>query len=186
VQPSERSQDAAAQARRDVVQDWLRRLDPEKKRWDEDLSPVVMTVVDALLHADAATLQAIGEPARDALADLFDDAPHAREARGYLLAVLAMARWGLERLPDPSDVQLVRDSHAWRLLEALEGREPLSSSDLRARLGTSDSQVSRTGRQLLAYGLVNQRRAGRTAVWELTPRGRQLLEHDGDRHSSAR
>ncbi|HEY4811703.1 MAG TPA: helix-turn-helix domain-containing protein, partial [Solirubrobacteraceae bacterium] len=85
---------------------------------------------------------------------------------------LAMTRLGLERLPDPLAVEFPIDSHAAKALQALAVGKPLSSSELEKVLGTSPSQVSRVGRQLLGHGLVVQRRSGRTATWEITPRGR--------------
>jgi hypothetical protein len=178
------SQDATVVARRDVVLEWLSNLDPEGDAWESTLSPVAMTVVDALLAADGATLQELTDPVRDALVALFDDGAHAREVRGYLTAMLAIIRWGLQRLPDPGATDIDRDTHAWKLLTALSDAPRLSSAELRERLRTNDSQVSRVGRQLLAHGLVAQRRAGRTAVWELTPRGHQLLRKEGDGQQS--
>jgi DNA-binding transcriptional ArsR family regulator len=164
-----------AAARHEVVVEWLANLDPGSERWESDLAPVTLTVVDALLHADAETLQEIADPLRDALAGLFAADGHAREIRGYLLGALASVRLGLQRLPDPTDIELAADSHAGAMLKALETGAPLTSSELRDRLETSDSQLSRVGRNLLARGLVVQRRAGRRAIWELSPRGRQVL-----------
>ena len=43
-------------------------------------------------------------------------------------------------------------------------------------LDTDETQVSRTGRRLLEFGLVGRRKAGRHVFWELTPRGRRALE----------
>jgi hypothetical protein len=176
---SARPDAAAADARREVVAEWLDRFDVTDDGWEATLSPVAMTVADALLAADAATLAELGDPLRDALADLFDDRGHAREARGYLLGMLALARWGLQRLPDPAAIEIDRSTHQWKMLVALDRHERLSSGELRDHLQTNESQVSRTGRHLLASGLVAQRRAGRTATWELTPRGRQVLREDG-------
>jgi DNA-binding transcriptional ArsR family regulator len=165
-------------ARRDVVLEWLGKLDPAQDDWEAALAPVTMTVIDALLAADAATLQELADPLRDALAGLFDDRGHAREIRGYLLGALAATRWGLRRLPEPADFEFASDSHAAQMLEALRLSTSLTSSDLSERLGTSSSQLSRVGRTLLARGLVVQRRAGRFAIWELSPRGRQALRRD--------
>jgi len=165
--------EVGATERRDLIAAWLEALDPESASWEAELSAVAMVVVDSLLHSDAYTLQEIGEPLRDALARLFDGGTRVREVRGYLLALLAMTRLGLERLPDPLVVQFPPDSHAAQALQALAAvRKPLSSNELQTLLKTSPSQMSRVGRQLLAHGLVLQRRSGRTASWEITPRGR--------------
>jgi len=169
--------------RRDVVLEWLGRLDPGSDTWETELSPVTMTIVDALLHADAATLQELTDPLRDALTELFEDQGHAREIRGYLLGALATTRWGLQRLPDPADVELANESHAGKMLEALRSGAPLTSSELQTRLKTSPSQLSRVGRNLLGRGLVVQRRAGRSAIWELSPRGYQILRRDSERRN---
>jgi len=164
--------EVAATERRDLVLQWLEELDPEGESWEAELSAVAMVVVDSLLHSDARTLQEIGDPVRDALAQLFDTGGRVREVRGYLLALLAMARLGLERMPDPLAVEFPVGSHAAKALQALAAGKPLSSGELEKALDTSASQVSRVGRNLLAHGLVVQRRSGRTATWEITPRGR--------------
>jgi len=179
--------EAAASERRELASDWLTRLDASSERWESELAPVTMLAVDALLHGDARTLKEIGDPIRDALAGLFDGRGHAREARGYLLGVLALTRLGVERLPDPLAVEFPVDSHAWKALRLLAEGKPLSSNELQLRLQTSPSQVSRVGRQLLAHGLVVQRRSGRTATWEITPRGRLAVpEEPQGRRSRAR
>jgi hypothetical protein len=175
-------------ARSDVVREWLGQIDAGSADWESTLSPVAMSLVDALLDADAASLQEMSDPVRDALADLFDDAEHTRELRGYLLAMLAVTRWGLQRLPDPDALAIDRDTQAWKMLVELGKGSSVSSGELRQRLRTNESQVSRVGRQLLAAGLVAQRRIGRTATWELTPRGRQVMRHaaDNQRHTRVR
>lgn len=178
--PTQAADEQEAGARRDVAARWLGRLDPASEEWQADLAPVTMTLVDALLQGDARTLQELADPLRDALADLFEDTGHAREIRGYLLSALEATRWGLRRLPQPSDIEFLKDTHAWQMLTALlDG--PLTSAELRDRLGTSDSQISRVGRNLLARGLVVQRRAGRVAIWETNALGHQTMERAADR-----
>ncbi|HEX3432986.1 MAG TPA: helix-turn-helix domain-containing protein [Solirubrobacteraceae bacterium] len=158
-------------ARAHSAAEWLRRLDPNAADWESQLSVVTSTVADALVHGDSQALHEILDPVRDELARLFDTRGHSREMRGYLLAVLATTRAGLERLPEPFAVQIPTDSHAAAMLQALSTERPLSSQELRDQLGTSPSQISRVGRQLLSSGLVVQRRTGRTASLEITPRG---------------
>jgi DNA-binding transcriptional ArsR family regulator len=172
--------------RRDVAINRLARLSPADEHWESIASPVAMTVVDALLHADVATLEQLAEPLRHAAADFSDSDEHGPEIRGYLLGLLSATRWALERLPDPAQFELLEDSQARRMLDALTTSASLTSQELRTQLDTGDSQVSRTGRMLLAGGLVVQRRAGRVAIWELTPRGRTLMDgNDHSRSSSA-
>jgi hypothetical protein len=173
--PNTADEDADVDMRREVATRWLGRVDAESNTWQADLAPVTMTLVDALLHGDDGTLQELADPLRDALATMFEDQGHAREIRGYLLGVLEATRWGLRRLPDPGDIEFAKETHAWQMLDCL-GHGPLTSSELKERLGTSDSQISRVGRNLLARQMVVQRRAGRVAVWEITARGRQAME----------
>jgi hypothetical protein len=157
--------------------DRLARLDPSDAAWQAELSAVTLGLVDAILCADVEALEATTDPLRDALADISTDTGHAREIRGWLLGMLSFTEWSLQRLPSPDEIELIHDTHARRFLEALcRADQPLGSKDLRQHLSTGDSQISRTGRELMARGLVVQRRIGRTALWEPTPRGRQLLQ----------
>jgi DNA-binding MarR family transcriptional regulator len=156
--------------------DRLADLDPMSSSWEPELSAITLDFVDALLEADVDALEQAADPLRDELARLFDDQGHVREIRGWLLALLALTRWGVQRLPATAELELAQNTQAWRFLTALGRSQPLGSSELREQLGTSDSQVSRVGRDLIARGLVVQRRLGRHAHWELTPRGRKLLK----------
>jgi DNA-binding MarR family transcriptional regulator len=105
---------------------------------------------------------------------------------GYLAALLSAIDLALARLPDRSEFALAEDSHARRMLEALNTERSLTSQELVGRLQTSDSQLSRVGRILLAAGLVVQRRAGRVAIWELAPRGRELIRHEAGHRKRVR
>ncbi len=172
------SADGDVDVRRDVVEQRLQRLSAVDERWESVASPIAMAIVDAMLHADAATLETLTEPLRHAAADLDESELHGPEIRGYLLGLLSASRWALQRLPDPTQFELVEDSLARRMLDALGQVKAMTSAELRTKLDTSASQVSRVGRTLMAAGLVVQRRAGRVAIWELTPRGRTLVARD--------
>jgi DNA-binding MarR family transcriptional regulator len=156
----------------------LGHVDPAAEDWEQQLSAVTSGIVDLLLQADVDGLSHTTDPLRDALAGNFAQAAHAREFRGWILALLSVTRWGVQRLPSVQELEFAQGGMTVNFLRALETGVPRSSSDLRTRLGTGPTQVSRIGRELLARGLVVQRRLGRQAVWELTPRGRQLVrEH---------
>jgi len=157
----------------------LARVDPGSNDWERELSAATMGLVDTILKADASALQQLTDPLRDRLAELFEDSGHTREIRGWLLALLSITRLALQRLPSQEELEFPRSGQAWTFLKALE-QHPRKSAYVRQHLDTGDSQVSRVGRDLLARGLVIQRRLGREATWELTPRGRQLLRaaHD--------
>jgi len=68
----------------------------------------------------------------------------------------------------------------WRFLSALADTSPLGSGELRERLGTDETQVSRTGRRLREAGLAERRKVGRSVSWELTPVGRRALTSPQD------
>jgi DNA-binding MarR family transcriptional regulator len=143
-----------------------------------------MVIVDALLDGDAAALQSALDPLRDHVAALRDPSESTSEARGWLLACLAVLRWGLQRLPSAGDLVIRQETQAREFLEHLRDHGLRSSAQLKEAIGTDDSQISRVGRGLLAGGLVLQRRGGRQVFWELTPRGVQLMrqtnrDHDG-------
>jgi DNA-binding MarR family transcriptional regulator len=154
----------------------LEQIEPGAEGWDRELSALTMVLVDSLLAADTRSLEAISDPLRDRLAALFEGEGAAREMRGWLTGLLAVTRWGLQRLPSATELDLRHNTQAWSFLEALRQGASRSSSELRQVVGTGESQISRVGRDLLARGLVIQRRVGRTALWELTPRGKQLFQ----------
>jgi hypothetical protein len=158
----------------------LRDLSPDSNEWEPLLSAVTMTLVDALLGGEVDALEQASDPLRDALASLFEDRGNVREMRGWLLALLEVTRWGLERLPASDELRISRNTQAWRFLQTLSLGQPRNSSYIKDRLDSDASQVSRLGRDLLARGLVLQRRLGREAMWELTPRGRKLVREGDD------
>src|SRR5688572_18262616 len=96
-----------------VALERLAHVDPSQAGWDQELLAVTMGIVDALLEADAPALQSATDPLRDRLAQLFDEGGNAREVRGWLLALLSVTRWGLERLPDPDELRLARNTQRW-------------------------------------------------------------------------
>lgn len=174
----------------DILGDAIPRIVPaEDSDWQRNGSALAMVIVDALLDGDAAVLQSTVDPLRDHVATLRDSSAATSEARGWLLACLAVLRWGLQRLPSTTDLVLRQETQAREFLEHLNDHGLRSSAQLREAIGTDDSQISRVGRGLLAGGLVLQRRAGRQAFWELTPRGAQLMrqtdrDHDGPQHDA--
>lgn len=170
-------------ARRDAALEWLDRLEATSEYWQTELSPVTSTIVEALLHNDAATLETLVDPLRQAANDVHDSAP---QIEGFLRALLDTTVLGLQRLPDPAEFELLEDSQAARILEALRHGSPRTSAELQTLVGTGPSQLSRVGRTLLAANLVLQRRAGRVALWELSPRGRQLLDRIDQRRLGVR
>ncbi len=168
-----------------AVLERLREIDPRSENWEAELSAITSGVLDLLLASQVDALADATDPLRDALASVFGNAPHTREVRGWLLGLLALTRWALQRLPSTEELEFLQGGLSWSFLQALEGTVPRSSTELGDRLGTSAPQISRLGRELRARGLVVQRRLGRQAMWELTPRGRQLVRESSRRLSAA-
>jgi AcrR family transcriptional regulator/DNA-binding transcriptional ArsR family regulator len=133
------------------------------------LDAVALGLVDAALAGDAGTLGVALAALRDARTRAGDREP----LRGWLDAAIGFAYWSLERAPAPG---VARDTHAHAFLAALEVSDELGSAELRRRLETDETEVSRTGRRLLDGGLVTRRKAGRQVFWQLSPRGRRALE----------
>lgn len=132
-------------------------------------------MVDALLAADTDALEAAGDPIRDRIALLTASGAAESEMRGWLTALLAVTRWALQRLLSSEELALRYNTQAWSFLCSLSHDSPRTSAELRAGVRTGHAQISRVGRDLIGRGIVVQRHVGREAVWELTPRGRQLI-----------
>lgn len=133
---------------------------------------VSLVWVDAVLSGDYEALVAIVDPLRIAIARA-DDA----EMVGWLTSLLSVTHWALNRLPSPEELAIRPDSLRGRFLATLTStRSGMEGKRLRIALDTSEPEMSRAGSDLLGRGLVIQRRAGRTAWWEASPRGRALLE----------
>jgi AcrR family transcriptional regulator len=141
----------------------IEQLDQQEKRREA----VALGLVDALLERDGQTLAGAVDALRAARAGADG------ELVGWLDAAISVAHWGLERVP--SQAAVVRGTQAHDFLSALAGSAQLGSADLRDRLDTDETQVSRTGRQLLERGFVMRRKLGRHVFWQLTPRGRSAL-----------
>jgi DNA-binding MarR family transcriptional regulator len=149
-------------------------IDPHTDTWQSQLAGISLTFMDALLAANTTDLEAIADPLRNRIAQLGDDNASA-EMRGYLTGLLSLTRHALQRLPSTEELALRHDSQAHRFLMALRGpARARSSRELREILHTGETQISRVGRELIARGLVVQRRGGRVVSWELSPRGHQL------------
>jgi AcrR family transcriptional regulator/DNA-binding MarR family transcriptional regulator len=144
----------------------IARLDPEPAR----LEAVALGLVDALLEGDDETLAAALHALRDARARADGD----QALVGWLDAAIALAHWGLERVP--SRAAVARGTRAHDFLRVLDGAPQLGSAELRRLLEIDETQVSRTGRRLLESGLVMRRKVGRQVFWQLTPRGQRALE----------
>ena len=144
----------------------IARLDAEPRRREA----VVLGLLDAALEGDADALAAALDALRDARAGAGDD----RALGGWLDAAIALAHWGLERVPSPA--ALAGGTQAHDFLRALDGSPQVGSAELRRRLDVDETQVSRTGRRLLDGGLVTRSKVGRQVFWQLTPRGRRALD----------
>jgi AcrR family transcriptional regulator len=151
-------------------------LDPGGSPEESRLDALGLGLVDALLSADDAALNAALRSLREARAQVVAaDAPNER-LLGWLTAAIAFAYWGLERLPATGPGEIAEGTHAWEFIRALERSAPLGSGELRDLLDVDVTEVSRSGRRLVEGGLVRRTKVGRRVFWELTPRGRRALE----------
>ena len=139
---------------------------------------IALGLVDALLEDDDETLAASLHALRDARAGANGD----QELVGWLDAAIAFAHWGLERVP--SRVAVAEGTRAHDFLRLLDASPQLGSAELRRMLVIDETQVSRSGRQLLESGLVTRSKVGRQVFWQLTPRGQRALEEAPARQRS--
>lgn len=100
----------------------------------------------------------------------------AREALGELRGLHNIASSALEGLvPLAILAELEPESVAHRMLVRIAETGVCTNADLVNELEVHKSQVSRAGTRLHAAGLARARRAGRSNLWEITPRGVQTL-----------
>jgi DNA-binding MarR family transcriptional regulator len=119
---------------------------------------------DQLQHQYAATLRRAGRTEAQL------------EERGRWLALIDVAKWGLERtMPLDLLVEFEVSSHAHDFLKAIGERPALTNIALTQHLELDPSQVSRIGSRLELSGMARKRRSGRYNLWEITPRGVQAL-----------
>src|SRR4051794_38051003 len=135
---------------------------------EEARDALALGLVDTLLAGDEPALRAAVDALRGARAGALTGG-NAERTLGWLEAATSVIGWGLERSTAEQGLGAVaHGTRPWRFLSALEEAGRLGSSELRERLATDETQVSRTGRRLLEAGLVIRRKAGRQVFWELT------------------
>ena len=139
-----------------------------------------MLLVDSVLDGDEPALdfafeqlqQQYGVSQRDS--STVDD--ERSEDRGRLLALIDVAKWGLERvMPLDMLVEFEVSSHAHDLLRAISDNPGITNTRLEEEFELDAAQVSRLGSRLELSGVARKRRAGRYNLWEITPRGVQAL-----------
>lgn len=112
--------------------------------------------------------------------EVADSAAIVRGQEGQLRALAEVVRWGLEEALRAEAQRAVEPgSRAEAFLLHLHGHPGANNAELSAALGgegkLDEGQLSRLGSRVLAQGLVERRRQGRSNVWSLTPRGRRAI-----------
>jgi hypothetical protein len=139
------------------------------------------TIVDLTLAGDADELAAITRKLRAAVARWQGRTGEEwANALGQLRALQVIAMTAGDRLPSSEVVSSITPgTHAHRILQALAGRESLRASVLADELNVRADQLSRSAAQLTQELLVVRVKIGREVFWEITPRGRDVLERLG-------
>lgn len=97
-------------------------------------------------------------------------------ARGAARALMAMASVVADRLPSPRTLaKLGTGTHAHGMLSLLHAAPRLTGTEVAEQLAVGATQVSRTGKRLLAEGCVTKVKVAQTTLWEITPRGEEVL-----------
>jgi AcrR family transcriptional regulator/DNA-binding MarR family transcriptional regulator len=157
---------AAALARR------IAELDPGGPIDESRLDSLGLGLVDAVLSADDATLDAALAALREVRSRALAGGEASDRLLGWLTAAISFSYWGLERVnPEATLRDVAEGTHAWDFIQALERSGTLGGGELRELLDVDDTEVSRSGRRLLESGLVRRSKVGRRVFWELTPRG---------------
>jgi hypothetical protein len=140
---------------------------------------LAMLLVDSTLDGDEPALDFAFEQLQQHYgASRRQSASSAEEAedRGRLLALIDVAKWGLERvMPLDLLVEFEVSSHAHYLLRAIAHNPGITNTRLVDEFDLDPAQVSRLGSRLELSGMARKRRVGRYNLWEITPRGVQAL-----------
>lgn len=157
-------------------------LDPAADLKPQELvfDAATRTMIDAVLADERAVVDGLLDELRAAqarFAVLSEPTPLQSEVLGRVRGLFALCFAAIERMLDPSVLTEVGHStHAHRFLLALTETRALNGGQLAGRLETDASEISRTGRRLYMQGLVARSRAGRHTYWELTRRGRSVVD----------
>jgi hypothetical protein len=139
------------------------------------------TIVDLTLAGDGDALTAITRKLRVTVAGWQGRSGEEwANARGHVRALQVIAMTAGDRLPSSEVVSSIsRGTHAHRMLQALADRESVRASVLAGELSVRADQLSRSAAQLTQELLVIRVKIGREVFWEITPRGRDVLERLG-------
>jgi predicted NBD/HSP70 family sugar kinase/DNA-binding MarR family transcriptional regulator len=147
---------------------------------EDEIAPLfealAVFLADSCVDRDESNIDAIRVGAQRLLGHVRSGSPARPLLDGRLCSLIDVAHWGLERsLPTEFTVKLDRESQAFRVLEVIAIRPGTSNQDIATLLGFHETEVSRAGRRLIAYGLANKRKLGRVNRWEVSPRGAEVL-----------
>ncbi|MGW2891578.1 ROK family protein [Streptomyces griseoruber] len=168
-------------ARTSELDQLLSELETGPVPWAEgDRRALVRVLIDASLDGDETTLRTALDWLQwvSACSDGEGTDPRSRR-QGEIAGLVSVAQYGLRR------AQAITLAHSVDL-RGLQGdflravaRDPgCSNSDLVEALnGMDETQVSRTGAQLVKLGLVTKRKIGRRNFWDVSPRGRGVLRN---------
>ncbi|GAB3730345.1 hypothetical protein GCM10027598_52470 [Amycolatopsis oliviviridis] len=128
-------------------------------------------LVDATRLADVPSLRSALE-AFQAAGMRLQPGGHTMRLEAVVMALAEVAQAALDRaeqaaLADDLDPK----SWAARMLVLIHREPHITSSDVCARLGVHEAQISRSGKTLMERGLVVKTRLGRSKGWYATPRG---------------
>jgi hypothetical protein len=181
------------------------RLEPSAldRDWFAD---VAVVVIDAVLARDKLALDRLDTLLRQldrALAIAQEDVPehgadslaHLGRCEAWSQLTMEYARAALERVAPVAAAAAAKGTHYERFLRIVAVHPGVKSRRIRTLMdaernrssfappGASDppqmdeGQLSRVGAKLRAQGLVFSQRAGQGLSWELTPRGRLVVDH---------
>lgn len=165
---------AEAATRRDLRADLLTWAAREGPLDPEALERIADLLVEAALDDDEGSLVDALRALQERWARERALEPDGSKVQGRLLAYTGFARWAQARVPPAELGRLGSSLRAREMLAAVASRPGVGSSALTQLLSAAESEISRTGRRLLDLDLVRMTRAGRTAQWETTPKGRAV------------
>lgn len=135
-------------------------------------------LADIALDSDQAGAEYAVERFRVLLAQWRDrEGTEWERTTGAVRALMAVAEVIAARVPSQRAMTTVgAGTNAHQMLRELAGRPRASGRALAEALSVGLSEISRTGRRLLGEGCVTRTKAAQQALWEITPRGQEILE----------
>ena len=165
-----------AEAAREILSD----IGTQSTPTDGLLNALAMTIADAILATDVATLDLIADGLHREVGRRSDEADGGQ--RDFMRGMGRVVQWARQRLPaNNTHQEVAADTLVHKFLARLAQTPGVTNRDLYIRysLAGDETAISRAGRFLLQRGLAKKWRVAQSNHWQITPKGRAVLDTVG-------